>query len=500
MLSPSDYYTLLQQEAFTKAAECLFLEWLDEKQYTNCRKLCLAQTHRRAYDALAADQKLSFRACLRREAGVSALEKNVPKEEVQSLKRKAADDEEGSARDTKRQKQERSVYLDYNATTPVDPSACAAMQAAMRDSWGNPSSGHWCGKRAKAAVELSRQRMAAALQCNWSELFFTSGGTESNNLAILGAVAAQQEKRGMKPTEGHIITTDIEHPAVHQVMKHLESRGLTVTYLRTGPTGRLDASTVEAELANDTLLVSIMHANNETGVIQPLKEVAAVLQQYNQEIQPNKVLLHTDASQSLGKVEASPRVLNVDLLTVCSHKFYGPKGVGALFVRTGVQLSNLMHGAGHEKGLRPGTESTILVVGMSVALEKAVADLAPRAAAMNSARDVLLRKLRQKFAVVEINGCLEHALPNTLNCSLKLTEQQGYIKAHAALVAISRTVALSAGSACHSDHAALSPVHQALGLSSERSLAAVRLSTGVDTTNDDIEYAVDQLAEAVRTA
>eukprot|EP01064_Diplonema_japonicum_P035155 TRINITY_DN7534_c0_g1_i1.p2 TRINITY_DN7534_c0_g1~~TRINITY_DN7534_c0_g1_i1.p2 ORF type:complete len:384 (+),score=84.25 TRINITY_DN7534_c0_g1_i1:34-1185(+) len=378
------------------------------------------------------------------------------------------------------------VYLDYNASTPVCVEAAEAMSQAVTDAWGNPSSGHWAGTEAKNQVEEARGKVAQCLGCGADEVYFTSGGTESNNLAIIGAIEALQEARGVK---GHIVTTDIEHPAVMEVMRYLETKGVEVTYLPTGSDGRVKPEDVSAAVKETTLLITIMHANNETGIVQPIKEIASIVKEKN-------VLFHTDAAQSIGKVPCTVPGLGVDLLSVCSHKFYGPKGVGALYIKKGVTVKKQMHGAGHERGQRPGTENIILVSGMAAALCVATEKLETRAAHMRSMRDKLKALLAEHF-VVEVNGDENHALPNTLNCSLGNKAGGTYLNASATIKKVSHLLAISAGSACHSGTTSMSYVHKALGLSRERALGGFRMSTGSCTTEEDIKLAVELLSKGV---
>ena len=367
------------------------------------------------------------------------------------------------SRKKKAHKMAKRVYFDYNATTPVCEAAVQEMVVAASDDWGNPSSGHWAGHRAKASNDASRARIASAMGCTPEEILFTSGGTESNNLAIFGSLEVLSETH---PHAKHIITTNIEHPAVLNVTKQLEKRGYDVTYLPTGKDGSITSDQIAAAITEKSVLITVMHANNETGVVQPIRAIADVASSKG-------VLFHTDASQSVGKVDTSVTTLGADLLTICSHKFYGPKGVGALYIKKGHIIKNQVFGAGHESGLRPGTESTVLNAGMSVALSEAVAGLTQRGETMRAMRDLLLAQLQMHFEV-EVNGDIEKALPNTLNCSLKKSGG-GYVSSAAIIAGVQDVVALSAGSACHSGDAKMSYVHEALGLSRERAGAALRL-------------------------
>jgi cysteine desulfurase len=366
------------------------------------------------------------------------------------------------------------IYLDYNASTPIAPNVQAAMAPFLAEDYGNPSSGHWAGAPAAQAVARARAQVATLLGCSPAEVLFTSGGTESNNTALQGAfLAAGEGKR-------HIVTTAIEHPAVLEPCRFLERLGAEVTYVGVDSHGLVDPDDVAAALRPETILVSVMHANNEVGTIQPIAEIARVTRDAG-------VLLHSDAAQSAGKISIRVDELGVDLLSLAGHKFYGPKGVGALYIRAGVQLEPLLHGAGHESGRRAGTENVLLDVGLGAAAELA-ADLSWKEEVQEQ-RDWLWGELQQGWGDrVVLNGHPTLRLPNTLNASF--VGRRG-----ADILAALPEVAASTGSACHADSVTLSPVLDAMGVSLDVGAGAIRLSLGRLTTQDELATLVERLAE-----
>jgi cysteine desulfurase len=371
------------------------------------------------------------------------------------------------------------VYLDYNASTPVDPAAAAAMRPFLEDHYGNPSSGHWAATTAKAALETARGQVAALLGCHADEVVFTSGGSEANNLALKGAFFARRDKGD------HIVTTRIEHPAIVEPCRFLERLGARVTYLPVDGTGRLDPDDLRKAITSRTVLVSIMHANNEVGTIQPIEDCARIARE-------RELLFHTDAAQSIGKIKTRVSELGIDVLSVAGHKVYAPKGVGALFVRRGVPIEPLIHGAGHEGGRRAGTESALLAVGLGKACE-----LARDLSAMDRVRvlrDHFWQGLEQQFGDgVVLNGHSTHRLPNTLNVSLV-----GRIGAQ--ILARLHGVAASTGSACHSGRIELSPVLRAMGVTPHVGMGAIRFSLGRSTTRDEIDAALERLTDVLAVA
>ena len=368
----------------------------------------------------------------------------------------------------------RRIYLDYNASTPIDPAVAAAMRPFLDGRYGNPSSGHWASIEAKAALEKARGQVAALLQCADDEIVFTSGGSEANNLALKGVFFALRDKGD------HIITTAIEHPAIVEPCRFLERLGAQVTYLPVDDTGRVDPTDLRRAITPRTILVTIMHANNEVGTIEPIAECADIAHERG-------VLFHTDAAQSVGKISTDVTELGVDLLSIAGHKVYAPKGVGALFVRRGVRLEPLIHGAGHEAGRRAGTESALLAVALGTACERA-RDLAPMDR-VRTLRDHFWQELQKSFGNrIALNGHPTHRLPNTLNISFI-----GRIGAE--ILARLDGVAASTGSACHAGRIELSPVLQAMGVTPEIGMGAIRFSLGRATTREEIDEAVERLTE-----
>lgn len=372
----------------------------------------------------------------------------------------------------------RHIYLDYNATTPIAPSVQEAMQPFLSEHFGNPSSGHALGRACHEAIEDARRHLAILLGADAEEIVFTSGGTESNNLALKGVLM-----RGGPPFTGHLVISALEHPAIAEPARYLERLGCEVTIVGCNRHGLVDPAAVESALRANTRLVSIMHANNEIGVIQPIRQIAEVCRR-------RQVLLHTDAAQSVGKIATLVNDLGVDLLSVAGHKFYAPKGVGALFVRRGVVLEPLLHGAGHEAGLRSGTENTAYLVGLGRAAMLAQKVLHDSSRRMEALRDRLLDRLRE--AVGErllVHGQRARRLPNTLSVSFPGVSGAALLKRIPELCA-------STGAACHSGATDPSPTLAAIGVSPEDAQGTVRLSLGWPTSQDEIDRAADLLAEA----
>jgi cysteine desulfurase len=367
---------------------------------------------------------------------------------------------------------QRRIYLDFNATTPLAPEVAAAMGQALTDPFGNPSSTHWAGRPAHQAVEKARAQVAALLHCRPEEVVFTSGGSESNNHALKGVFFSQGGPGA------HVITTQIEHPAVLNPCRFLERLGANVTFLTVDRFGRVDPDDVQRALTPRTILISVMHANNEVGTLQPISDISGIARQHG-------VLFHTDAAQSVGKIATRVDELGVDLLSVAGHKLYAPKGIGVLYVRKGVRLEPLIHGAGHESGRRAGTENILLDVALGTACE-----LAQRWFEKESTRelrDLFWELLQARFGErVVLNGHPTERLPNTLNVSF-------VGKAGSEILDGLEGVAASTGSACHSGSVELSPVLKAMGVPPEIGMGAIRFSLGRTTTREEIEEVVAQL-------
>jgi len=367
----------------------------------------------------------------------------------------------------------RRIYLDHNASTPLAPEVAAAMRGAMEEAFGNPSSPHWAGVPAHRLVEESRRQVAGLLGCDPGEVVFTSGGSESNNMALKGAFFASQRPRR------HIVTTRVEHPAIVAPLRFLERLGAEVTWLAVDATGRIDPADLERAITADTILVSIMHANNEVGTLQPIAECAAIAHRHG-------IPLHTDAAQSVGKIPTRVDDLGVDLLTIAGHKLYAPKGIGALYVRAGTALEPLVHGAGHEGGRRAGTESALLAAALGAACGLA-GDLSVMER-VKGLRERFWHALQQRFGdKVALNGHPEWRLPNTLNVSFV-----GCVGAD--ILAALEGVAASTGSACHAGRIDLSPVLQAMGVAPEIGMGAIRFSLGRATTAEEVDTVVEALS------
>jgi cysteine desulfurase len=373
------------------------------------------------------------------------------------------------------------IYLDYNATTPIDPQVAQAMlpfvKGGLNGLFGNPSSGHSFGLAAREGVDTARTQVAGMLGCDIDGLIFTSGGTEANNHAISGVAGAYRERGN------HIITSAVEHPAVTEVCRHLEGRGYRVTYLPVDEYGMVDPQQVEAAITPETLLVTIMHANNEVGTVMPIAEIADIAHRHG-------ALLHSDCAQSVGKIPVRVDDLGVDLLSIAGHKLYAPKGIGALYIRPGVRLEKLMHGANHEQDRRAGTENVIEMAGLGRACELIEQNLSAYAAHMAAMRDRLERGLLDSGMEVRVNGHPEKRLPNTSSISFRGVE------ADRVLTSLP-TVAASAGAACHSDRVEVSHVLAAMNVPEEYAMGTLRLTVGRFTTEDEIDRAVAEIREVV---
>jgi cysteine desulfurase len=371
------------------------------------------------------------------------------------------------------------IYLDYNASTPIDPAVAAAMRPFLEDHFGNPSSGHWAASGAKAALEQARGQVAALLGAESDEIVFTSGGSEANNLALKGVAWALRGKGD------HIITSAVEHPAILGPCRFLQRQGFKLSVVRVDRFGRVDPDDVARAITPRTVLISIMHANNEVGTIQPIAVVSRIGREHG-------ILIHSDAAQSVGKIATDVNALGVDLLTIAGHKVYAPKGVGALYVRRGTPLEPLVHGASHEGGRRAGTESALLAVGLGTACDLA-RDLAPMQG-VRVLRDRLWQRLHAAFGDrIALNGHPDQRLPNTLNVAFV-----GEVGIE--ILARLEGVAASTGSACHAGRIELSPVLQAMGVAPEVGMGAIRFSLGRSTAQDEIDAVADRLAQILAPA
>ena len=370
------------------------------------------------------------------------------------------------------------IYLDYNATTPIDSQVAEAMLPYIHGLYGNPSSGHAFGLEARAGVDRARHQVASMLGCHDDEVLFTSGGTESDNHAIKG-IAGADRARG-----NHVITSNIEHPAVEEVCRYLEIQGLDVTYLPVDGHGLIDPQQVEDTITDRTIMVTIMHANNEVGTIQPIREIADIAHRHG-------AVMHSDCAQSVGKIPVDVDDLGVDLLTIAGHKLYAPKGIGVLYIRRGVEIEKFMHGADHEMGRRAGTENIILEAGLGIACQLIEQNLDGYIQHMGQMRDRLEAGLQREIPGVRVNGHPEKRLPNTSSVSFKGQEANTILDKL-------QSVAASAGAACHSDRIDVSDVLKAMNLPIEYAMGTIRLSVGRHTTEDEIDRAVQEIADVIR--
>jgi cysteine desulfurase len=370
-----------------------------------------------------------------------------------------------------------AIYLDCNATTPVDPEVYDAVLSSMKRDYGNPSSSHANGIRARQTVEKSRALVAALIGSNPGEIYFTSGGTESNNLAILGTAS--------RHGRGHIITSYIEHPSVMNPLRHLEGKGFAVTFLPVDESGRVSVEELKNSIRKDTILITVMHSNNETGVLQPIEEIGSIARRHG-------IPFHTDAAQSAGKVPVDVSSLKVDMMTIVSHKFYGPKGAGALYLKEGISLEPIMFGSSHEKGLRPGTENVPGIVGLGKASELAVREMKNRINNLTKLRDMLYEGLKKEIQGVKLNGHETLRLSNTLNIVLPGIDAVDFVEA------LREKVSFSSGAACHSGEKSPSYVLKAMGVKDIDALSSIRLSLCKDNTEEEIKEAVKFLSDAHR--
>ncbi len=370
------------------------------------------------------------------------------------------------------------IYLDYNATTPNDPEVISAMLPFLEEHFGNPSSSHQYGRIAKDALEYARKQTASLLNCLPDEIIFTSGGTESNNHAIKGAAFAYRERGN------HIIASKIEHPAVTEVCKFLESNGFDITYIPVDGFGLVNAADIEKAITEKTILITIMHANNEVGTVEPIEYISKMAKKRG-------IVVHTDAAQSVGKIPLDVNILGADLLSIAGHKLYAPKGVGVLFIKKGIKLSKFMHGAGQEQGLRGGTENILEIVGLGKACEISKRDLEKNRLHTQKMADMLYLGLKERIRDIRLNGHPQKRLPNTLSLSFK------GIKASALISKIQYFIAVSAGAACHSGVEKVSPVLEAMDIPLEWARGTVRFSTGKMTTEEEILKTIDIVSEMV---
>jgi cysteine desulfurase len=370
------------------------------------------------------------------------------------------------------------IYLDYNATTPIAREVAEAMIPFIVEDFGNPSSVHPIGRRAKEALEHARGQVSSLLGCDPDEIIFTSGGTESNNMVLKSLTWSLREKGC------HIITTRIEHPSIMNTALSLMEAGCDVTFLPVDRFGTLDPAEVRKAIRKDTILITVMHANNETGTIQPISEISAIAREH-------RILFHTDAAQSIGKIETRVIDLGVDLLTIAGHKLYAPKGVGALYIKKGVEIEPFLYGGGQERGLRSGTENVILNVGLGKACELISAKLTDEMPRLRTFRDSLYNQIRVAIPEVILHGHPEQRLPNTLFISFPWMIGDEILREVPDICA-------STGAACHDRSVSLSHVLGAMGVRKEVGMGAIRLSLGRPTTKEEIDHAAQLIIEVVK--
>jgi len=370
------------------------------------------------------------------------------------------------------------IYLDYNATTPIDPEVANAMQPFLTEHFGNPSSLHQYGIITKKAVEKARKQIAELINCNPAEIIFTSGGTESNNYAIKGSAFYLKDKGN------HIITSSLEHPAVMEVCAYLGKNGFEITYLSVDEYGIIKLDDLEKAIRPSTILISVMHSNNEIGTLQPITKISEIAKK-------NGIRIHTDAAQSIGKVKVDVQEIGIDLLSIAGHKLYAPKGIGALYIKEGTRLEKLMHGANHEQNLRAGTENVLEIVGLGKACELAKKDFNKNYSHVKSLRDKLYTSILKELPETKLNGHPEKRLPNTLSISFPNIEAN-------TLLSDIREIAASAGAACHSEGVDISQVLTAIKLPVNIAMGTIRLSTGKYTTEKEIDKASKIITDAVK--
>lgn len=371
------------------------------------------------------------------------------------------------------------VYMDHSATTATDPDVVKAMLPWFSLMYGNPSSLYKIALESKAAIDDARKKVASALGAEPEEIYFTSGGTESDNWALVGVAFANRKKGD------HIITSAIEHHAVLHTCKYLEKQGFKVTYLPVDKDGRIQTDDLRAAITDRTILVSVMFANNEIGTIQPVKEIGSVCRERG-------VLFHTDAVQAVGNLSIDVAEMKIDLLSLSAHKFYGPKGVGALYIRKGVRVDSYMHGGAQERRKRAGTENVPGIVGLGVAIEKAVQNIDNNVSRIRTLRDKLLDKILDEIPNTRLNGDRNDRLPGNINISFQFIEGESLL-----LLLDNAGIAASTGSACSSGSLEPSHVLLATGLPAEIAHGSLRLTLGVENTDEDVSYVFDEIKKAV---
>ncbi len=382
----------------------------------------------------------------------------------------------------------RRIYLDNNATTGLAPEVFTAMKPYLAENYGNASSIHWYGQQAKAALEVAREQVAKLINARPGEIAFTSGGTESDNAAIVGVVEAARVSSGTGPDQmgtKHIVTTAVEHHAVLYTAKALEKRGVRVTYVRVGSSGVVDPEDIERAIRPETVLISVMHANNELGTIQPIEEIGRIAARHD-------IYFHTDAVQSVGKIPVDVEKCGIDLLSLSAHKLHGPQGVGALYIRRGTLLRPLLYGGHHERDRRPGTENVAGIVGLGKAAELARQRMSEEGERVAALRDRLEESILRSIPLAAVNGDRARRLPTTTNLRFDYVEGEGFV-----IAMDLRGIACSTGAACSSGSVEPSHVLSAIGLKPEQARSSIRFSLSRFTTAEEIDHALELLPRVV---
>lgn len=373
----------------------------------------------------------------------------------------------------------KTIYLDNNATTKTDEEVVKAMIPYMSENYGNPSSIYRIGRENRRAVEDAREEVAKILKCDPSEIYFTSGGSESDNMAIKG-IAHSNIKKG-----NHIITSKIEHPAVLETCKQLEKEGFEITYVNVDENGVIDLEELKNSIKATTILITMMFANNEIGTIEPIQQFGEIARQ-------NNIIFHTDAVQAIGNIDIDVKKLNIDSLSLSAHKFYGPKGVGALYIKKGIQFEKIIDGGHQERNKRAGTENVAGIVGLGKAIKLAYENLDEKNERIRSLRDYYVEQVKKRIPYIKINGDIERRLPGNSNISFRFIEGEGLL-----LNLDLKGICASSGSACTSGSLDPSHVLLAIGLPHEIAHGSLRISIGKDNTKEEIDYVVDSLVEIV---
>ncbi len=380
-------------------------------------------------------------------------------------------------------KKDKTIYFDYSSTTPVDEKVVKKMLPYFSDKYGNPSSVYFLGQKSLFAIDESRKTIAIFLNCKPQEIFFTGSATEANNLAILGLINNKENI--------HIITSQIEHDSVLNVCKHLEKNNVSVTYLKVNNQGLINVDDFKKSLRKETVLVSIMYANNEIGTIQPIKEIQEIIEKENIN-RKNKIIFHSDAVQAINYLDCQVNNLKVDMLTFSGHKIYGPKGIGVLYCKRGININPIIHGGGQEQGLRPGTENVASIVGLGEAIKLVVENKKQEKKTLKL-RNKIIKEVLSKIDNSELNGSYEKRIPNNINFSFKGAEGESIVMA-----LDQKDICVSTGSACSSRNLQPSHVLLAMGLSREQAHCSLRITLGRYTKQKEVDYLIKNLLVIIK--